>query len=204
MIERTLSYGKQPIRIHVTPDGWWLAAYDIFRATKCDHDREYLSYFDPAHLRRLTFSSTDGPAELTAVSPLGAATIALGLYFPSDRILDATIRKWDRDLAAEFGFAPMGWTVLADGRLPVKPGGGTELFYHWKGLEMQVRDTCVRRDPNFYEPALFDNAPGVPPHDPEALFAEVAAANAKAEANPQPITPGPVRYTKSRPKSRRR
>lgn len=163
--EQTLSYSRIPVRVIVHDDGIWWAASDLYRATRRYTDRDHLACFDPVHLRLLTFSSPEGPVRLTAVSPLGAATIATTLPSNQARMFDGWVRKHSNALAAETGHLRLELSLGADGALPVKPKPYTDAADAWKELRAQ-HPTASRRHGNRFEPALFDEDPTVRPHDP--------------------------------------
>jgi len=162
MTEITLSYAKAPLRVLIASDGLWFCCKDLFRAHGLPVDRSVLARFDPEHLKLASFSTEEGPIVLTAVSPLGVATIAASLPFPKNRILDAWVRKATRPLAAEHGFDPLEMTLLADGRLPVKHRPYSALEDEWYSLAIRFPHGDPRRA-NPDEPALFDQDPDLPP-----------------------------------------
>lgn len=164
-VEHSLSYSRIPVRLIVNDEGIWWAASDLYRATRRYTDRTHLACFDPAHLRLLTFSSPEGPVRLTAVSSLGAATIATTLPSNQARMLAGWVRKHNNALAAEAGHPRLELSLGADGALPVKPKAYTDADDAWKHLRAQ-HPNASRRPANRFEPALFDEDPTVLPHDP--------------------------------------
>jgi len=172
----TLTYGKKPIRVLIVDDKAWFAAADVFAAMKCRTDRPCLARMAPEHLRLLTFDSPAGPVRLTAVSPLGVATIAATFIRPVDLMLDGWVRRVTAELSEEHGIEPLPYCMLADDRLPAKPRGYADLIFPWKKLEFEAQRLRIRRrEPNLYEPALFDDDPSLPPHNPDAQQGRVAA-----------------------------
>jgi len=178
--EIQLTYARKPLRVLVSGAGAWFAAHDIFAAHRLHTNRSALSHFDPAHLKLETFSSDAGPVRLTAVSPLGVATIAkLFSHLPA-RLLDGWVRRIPRELATAHGFEPLGWSLLADGMLPAKPKAYTEAADAWKALRAQ-HPHPVRRPSNIHAPELFDEDPSIRRHDPQATADAFAALIAAGE-----------------------
>ena len=165
MIERTLSYGKKPIRVLVSSEGAWFAAADIYAAHQRYTDRSFLAHFAPEHLKLATFPNGEGTIRLTAVSPLGVATIATSVGPPRDRMLDGWVRREANKLASEFGFAPLNLSLVADGCLPAKPLVSHDRYADWCALK-EDNPGAHRRQANLEEPALFDQDPKIRPHDP--------------------------------------
>lgn len=187
-VHHSLNFGKAPVRVLLAPDGLWFPAADIFAANSRRTDRDCLARFAPEHLRIETFPSDAGPVRLTAVSPLGAVTIAADLPPPKDRIFDAWVRREANLLADAHGFPRLELTLLATGMLPVKPRAAHDSYQQWKDL--QRRNPVVYRlewDP--YMPALFDDDPSLPPHDPtgntKAFQDMLEAGRAAIEASPK-------------------
>lgn len=184
MIEKTLPYGKAALRVLVSPDGAWFAAKDLYEVHGRRTDRADLAHFAPEHLKLATFQSDEGPVLLTAVSSLGVATIASRLPFPQNRILDAWIRKTARRLAEEHGCPPLEMVQLADGLPPVKPHQYSDHSDAWYKLALQGPQV-EPRSANLHEPALFDEDPELPPHDPSADLPKFAAIRASQERRRQ-------------------
>ena len=159
------------MRVLVSPEGSWWAAKDIYEAHGRPTDRAALAHFAPEHLKLANFTSEEGPVLLTAISPLGVATIAERLPFPQRRILDGFARKTSRAFAEEFGSPPLEMVFLANGKPPVKPRDNSYLEDDWYTLTFG-RPHGFRREPNFHEPALADEDPALPPYDPEAALAQ--------------------------------
>jgi hypothetical protein len=162
--ERSLTYARKPVRIVTDRDGLWIAATDLYNLARRNTDRRYLSHFDPYHLKLVTFASEAGPVRLTAVSPLGAVTIAKGLGYPYNRMMDAWVRRVADEIAAEVGHPLMGYNLLADGTLPERPRASSDLYLQWK--ELEGRWKAERFQPNPYEPSLFDDDPVLRTYDP--------------------------------------
>lgn len=180
--ERTLSCGKKPIRVIIDDTGIWLAASDLFTAANRRTDRGILACFAPEHLKLLTFQSETGPIRLTAVSPLGAATIAkyLNATHSLSRIIDAWVRRETGTLADEFGFPRLAMTLLADGSFPVRPQARSDAYEAWDLLtHLHSVERKRPRDP--YNPALYDEDKSVPPHDPDRDRAAFEALMAQGE-----------------------
>jgi len=184
----TFTYGSKPVRALVSRESLWFAACDVFHSNRLSTNRNLLARFNPTHLSLQTFGSDAGPVRLTAVTPLGVATIAGSLGHLPARLLDGWVRRVTRELAAEHGFEPLGWTLLADGTLPARPKANTDAAEAWKALKA-LHPHPSQRKPNRDELALFDEDPSLPPHDPEgdrrrfqASLAEGAAAAARMEA----------------------
>lgn len=180
---RTLTYGKKGVRVQVGHDGLWFAAADLFAACNRRTDRACLSRFDPDHLRPLSFPTAEGgEVRLTAVSPLGAQTVAASLPMPQCRFLDGWVRNQTRQLAAEFGFHDLPvMSLLADGRMPPKPRVSSDYYRPWHELRLAAPASAAKSE-NRYEPALFDDGPRLPPHALTEGDAAVAAIMAAGEA----------------------
>jgi hypothetical protein len=161
-----LRYRKTPVRVLLSPDTAWFAATDIFAANHRRTDRASLSRIDCAHLDLKTFPSPTGPVRLTAVSPLGVATIAKELPAPLDRMLDAWVRREANQLADLHGFPRLELTLLADNTLPVRPLTHWNSYFPWQELSRH-HPTVYRNAVDLTDPALFDDDPALPPHDPE-------------------------------------
>lgn len=171
--ERTLTYTRKPVRTVTDWDGVWLAATDLYNAGRRRTDRKYLSHFDPAHLKLVTFSSEAGPVRLTAVSPLGALTIAKGLGHPYHHMMDAWVRRVTNEIAAEAGHPLLSYGLLADGSLPERPKLSSDLYEQWQ--ELKTREGVERFKANPYEPSLFDDDPGLRKYDPAGDSARASA-----------------------------
>ncbi|VXD02816.1 hypothetical protein [Sphingomonas sp. 8AM] len=162
--ERSLTYTRKPIRIVTNEAGIWLAAADLYALARKPVDRRYLAHFDPAHLQIIPFSSDAGRVRLTAVSPLGAVTVAKGLGYPYDRMLDAFLRRVTDEIAAEAGHDDLGYTLLADGTHPTRPRADHDNYLPWHDLTRTQRG---KRHPiDLSQAALFDDDPVAGPHDP--------------------------------------
>lgn len=165
-IHLTLSYGKKPIRVLIYPDGIWFAAHDIYAANRRVTDRTCLASFDPDHLRLETFPSAAGSIRLSAVTPLGVATIAKYLGPPSDRMLDGWVRRVANELADAHCLPRLELTLLADQTLPVQPKCVHSNYLPW--LDLSTANPVIRQlAPDPHDPALVDDDPSLPPHDPE-------------------------------------
>jgi hypothetical protein len=177
--ELTLSYGKKPIRALLDEDGLWLAATDLYAANRLWTDRDTLARFGPEHLRLLSFPSEAGPVRLTAVSPLGALTVAAYLKgWKQGRILDAWVRRETNRLAEEHGFAPLGMEFLADRTMPERPRVSSSLYLPWHELRSHSYG-LERREANPDEPALVDEDQNFPePVSEEERKASKAAFDA--------------------------
>lgn len=171
--ERTLTYTRKPVRIITDWDGVWLAATDLYNAARRRTDRKYLSHFDPSHLKLVTFSSEAGPVRLTAVSPVGALTIAKALGYPYHHMMDSWARRVANEIAAEVGHPLLGYGLLADGTLPERPKSSNDLYEQWK--ELEARGNVERFKANPYEPALFDDDPALRTYDPAGDRARASA-----------------------------
>lgn len=170
--ERTITFSRKPIRILIDEDGIWLAAHDIFAAARLKTDRNILAHFDPEHLKLLTFQSEAGPIRLTAVSPLGAATIAKYLHHPTGRFMDSWVRRVTGELADEFGLPRLTLSLLADWSFPVKPRVASANYLPWHDLRW-LYTAEPRRPKDTRHPALFDEDPSIPPHDPDKVSATI-------------------------------
>lgn len=182
MIERTLSYGEASLRVLVSAERVAFAATDLFALNSRRTDRALLAHFDPLHLSLETFASEAGPVRLTAVSPLGVATIAADMPFPLCRILDSWVRKTMRKLSEELGCPALEWTLLADGRLPIQPRSYDDRYGPWSDLKRRYPHG-EPRPANLYEPCLFDEDPSLPRHDPDADLPAFNAIRAEAARN---------------------
>lgn len=182
MTQIELQYAKMPLRVLVSPEGVWFCCKDLYAAHGRQTDRAALAHFDPVHLKLATFTSDAGPVRLTAVSPLGVATIAESLSYHEGRILDAWVRKTSRRLGEEYGFSDLEMTQLANGRHPVKPHAYSEHSDAWYRLQIP---TVLPRRANLHEPALYDDDPDLPPHDPAADIPELVAVRAAQERHAQ-------------------
>jgi hypothetical protein len=170
----SLKYGKRTIRVLLSPQGPWFAATDLFAANRHRTNRSALARIAPAHLKLETFPSDAGPVRLTAVSPLGAATIAKVLNPPQDGMLDAWVRREANNLADQHGFPRLELSLLADGTLPVRPRASHANYQQWRDLQRQT-PVVYRLEADLDEPALFDEDPSLPPHDPQAGSAAIQA-----------------------------
>lgn len=176
-----LNYGKKPVRVLLSSGRLWFAAVDVFHANRRKTDRGLLAHFAPEHLQLETFPSEAGPVRLTAVSPLGVATIASDLPSPQNRALDAWVRREVNMLAETHDLPRLGWTLLADNTLPVRPRATHSGYEAWKVLQsFHPRPRRNPYDPK--QPALFDDDPSLPPHDPDAGRAAIAALMAAGAA----------------------
>jgi hypothetical protein len=160
-----LSYGKAAVRALASSEGLWFCAADLFHANRYKTDRAYLAHMSPDHLSIQAFPAENGSLKLTAVSPLGAATIAKAFPSPRHRATDAWVRRETSRLAQEHGFPPLPLSLLADNTLPVRPKATHDRYEAWKELaRLHPQPTRRRWDP--VQPALFDEDPSLPPHDP--------------------------------------
>lgn len=171
--ERSLTYTRKPVRIVTDHDGLWIAATDLYNLARRNTDRRYLSHFDPYHLKLVTFASEAGPIRLTAVSPLGAITIAKGLGYPYNKMLDSWLRRVTDEIADEVGLPAVGYGLLADGTLPERPRLGSDNYLPWKELERRWK--AERFEANAHEPSLFDDDPAIKPYDPAGDSARASA-----------------------------
>jgi hypothetical protein len=187
MTQIELQYAKMPVRVLASTEGVWFCCKDLYAAHDRQTDRAALAHFDPGHLKLATFASPAGPIRLTAVSPLGCATIAASLPYYAGRILDAWVRKTSRRLAEEFAFAPMEMTLLADGRLPVKPHPYADHADAWYRVAIQ-HPRGEPRSANFNEPALFDDDPDLPPFEPKGLQSRHAPRSGLLGLTAQPTS----------------
>lgn len=181
-ISRTLPYGKKKtIRVIINDRGVWLAAYDLYAAAHRYTDRGQLSHFSPDHLALLEFPSDAGPLKLTAVSPLGALTVAASLPMPVGRILEAWVRREVNLLCREFGYSPLVLSLLADNTMPIRPRVLHEDYAAWHELNNRY-PRGPRFPANLQEPALFDEDPGLGAYDPERGKAVIESLMAAGEA----------------------
>ncbi|MHC9417680.1 hypothetical protein ACYZX9_03670 [Sphingomonas citri] len=163
----SLSYGRKPMRVLVDETGLWLPASDLFALLRRTTDRRALSRFSPEHLALKTFESPSGPQRLTAVSPLGAVTIAKLAGPPVDRMLDLWSRRHLNDLATQHGLPALSLTLLADNTLPVKPRTSHSDYMPWHELKW-ASGSARRNPPNPLAPALFDEDPVLGAYVPPA------------------------------------
>jgi len=174
MTQLTLNYGRAPIRVLVSSTHAWFCATDVFHANRRKTDRAWLSHFSPEHLSLEEFRSDAGSVRLTSVSPLGVATIAKALASPLDRALDAWARREANQLAAIHGFPRLEISLLADGTHPVRPRATHEKYEAWEVLSA-LHPRPLRNPRNPLHPALFDEDPSLPPHDPAGDRARLSA-----------------------------
>jgi hypothetical protein len=182
-IDLTLSYGKKPIRARIEAGSLWCAATDVYAALRMYTDRRTLATFDIAHLALVSFPApSGGRINLTAITPLGVATIATTLAPPMNRILASWARKQANQLADEHGIRRLEMTLLADGTLPPKPRVLDDNYQPW--LELQRRNPTLYKWPvELDDPALDDEDTNVAPPPPAAALAllqSLSAAGARA------------------------
>lgn len=81
-------------------------------------------------------------------------------------MFDNWVRRETNVLAGTYGSPMMHMTLLADGTLPAKPKAFQDSYEAWKVMEtLHPRPQRNAWDP--MQPALFDEDPSLPPHDPE-------------------------------------
>ena len=170
---RTLSFSRKPIRLVIDDDGTWFVARDLFKVRRREPERSILARFRPEHLKLLPCPSGDSSPLLTAVSPLGAATIAKYIGAPFDRMLDGWVRNRAKEVAAEFGREPLGMSLLADDTLPVQPRVVSDLYIPFAELRRQYGYCPRPLPPNKQALAILDE-------DPDLRVAPEAAAQASA------------------------
>jgi hypothetical protein len=179
----TLLYGKKPIRAQLDHGSLWFAAADLYAANRLYTDRGCLARMAPEHLRLATFPGEAGASiRLTAVTPLGALTIARWLPGSLARIMAAWVRRKTNRLAGEHGFPPLGIELLADWTVPPNPRPrDVEDYLAWKDLDLR-HVGLRRRPPDYSNPALADEDPNVAPDRGEAARDSILGLMAAGEA----------------------
>ena len=160
--EVTLPIGKKSIRAVIADGGVWFAALDLYDSQNRITDKKHLACFDRHHLRLHTFSTDGGPKRLTLVSTLGAITVAKGFPRPTDRIIDAWVRKHVQLL----GFDRPAMMLAADGGLPAMPKDSIwNDRSDWDALKA-ANPTAKRHPPQADVPELDDDDVPAPPPKP--------------------------------------
>ncbi|MEI5688473.1 hypothetical protein [Sphingomonas kyungheensis] len=160
--EVTLPIGKKNIRAVIADGDVWFTALDLYDSQNRFTDKKHLACFDRRHLRLHTFPTDKGPKRLTLVSTLGAITVAKGFPRPTDRIMDAWVRKQVQLL----GFDRPAMLLVADGGLPTMPKDSIwNDRWDWDALKA-ANPTARRNPPQADVPELDDDDVPAPPVKP--------------------------------------
>lgn len=137
-----LHFGKKrQVRAAVFDGAVWFATDDVFNAGNRAREPQLLSRFAPEHRAEAVIMEGEEPAPIDVVSLVGALTIAAEVPGALSRILSQWITNRASELLTPPGGEPPHFpmTLLADGRVPMRPDPCSSQFFDWVELNAAHR-----------------------------------------------------------------